>query len=76
MYDHGKGVPADNAEALRWYRMAAEQGLAAAQNKLGFIYAEGKGIRRDYIEAVKWYRKAAEQGVHIRLISINGTSCR
>jgi TPR repeat protein len=28
MYDNGKGVPQDHAEAAKWYRTAAEQGLA------------------------------------------------
>ena len=34
-YDTGEGVPQDAAEAVRWYRLAAEQGDARAQNKLG-----------------------------------------
>ena len=30
MYDHGQGVPQDYAEAVRWYRLAAEQGTYMA----------------------------------------------
>ena len=30
MYDNGRGVPQDTAEAVTWYRLAAEQGDAAA----------------------------------------------
>ncbi len=30
MYDEGQGVPQDYAEAVRWYRRAAEQGLPSA----------------------------------------------
>ncbi len=30
-YDHGQGVTEDDAEAVRWYRLAAEQGHASAQ---------------------------------------------
>ena len=30
MYDNGKGVPQDYAEAVKWYRKAAEQGHLAA----------------------------------------------
>ena len=26
MYDNGEGVPQDYAEAVKWYRLAAEQG--------------------------------------------------
>ena len=40
-YDNGFGVPEDDAEAVRWYRLAAEQGDADAQNNLGFMYANG-----------------------------------
>ena len=28
MYDNGEGVPQDYAEAVKWYRLAAEQGDA------------------------------------------------
>lgn len=28
MYDKGRGVPEDNAEAVRWYRLATEQDQA------------------------------------------------
>jgi TPR repeat protein len=31
MYDNGQGVPEDDAEAVRWYRLAADRGLAGAQ---------------------------------------------
>ena len=61
MYEHGEGVRQDYAEAVRWYRKAAEQEYAEAQNNLGVMYAEGRGVRQDYAEAVRWYRKAAEQ---------------
>ena len=31
MYDNGRGVPEDDAEAVRWFRLAVEQGHAGAQ---------------------------------------------
>jgi hypothetical protein len=34
MYGTGTGVPQDYAEAVKWYRMAAEQGDAEAQSRL------------------------------------------
>ena len=37
MYDDGEGVPEDDAKAVTWYRMAAAQGYAAAQNNLGVM---------------------------------------
>ena len=42
--------------------MAAEQGHAQAQYRLGICYDEGSGVEEDEDEAVKWYWKAAEQG--------------
>ena len=44
---NAQGVPKDEAEAVRWYRKAAEQGLAHAQNNLGSLYVYGAGgVRR------------------------------
>jgi hypothetical protein len=62
MYANGQGVTKDDAEAVKWYRKAAEQGHAEAQANLGIMYQHGRGIPKDDAEAVKWYRKAAEQG--------------
>lgn len=50
------------AEALKWYRRAAEHGYVYAQYNLGLMYYSGQGMSCNYTEAVKWYRKAAEQG--------------
>jgi hypothetical protein len=47
---------------VKWYRKAAEQGHAFAQDGLGSCYCEGQGVPQDFGEAVKWFRKAAEQG--------------
>ena len=64
MYDNGEGVPEDDAEAVRWYRRAAEQGHALGQYNLGFMYASGEGVPEDDIaEAVmRGTNRAAEQG--------------
>ena len=56
MYANGKGVAKNEAEAVKWYRKAAEQGHASGQCKLGFMYANGKGIAKDEAEAIRWYR--------------------
>ncbi len=57
-----KGKPKDYAEALKWFRKAADQGSVLGQYNLGVMYADGYGVAQDYTEALKWYRKAAEQG--------------
>src|ERR1700692_2745247 len=38
MYGNGQGVPRNEKEAARWYRLAAEQGDADAQFNLGYMY--------------------------------------
>lgn len=43
-------------EAVRWYRIAADQGLAVAQCNLGVMYDDGLGVQQDHIEAARWYR--------------------
>jgi hypothetical protein len=64
MYANGEGVEQDYGKAEFWYRKAAEQGFAPAQNNLGLMYDEGSPpqVRPDSSEAEFWYRKAAEQG--------------
>lgn len=55
--------PPDFEEAVKWLRMAADQGDAGAQNNLGVLYMEGDGVKQGYKEAAKLFRKAAEQGI-------------
>jgi len=62
MYEQGEGVAKDEMQAAKWYRLAAEQGLAAAQNALGWMNGEGKGVPRDFITAYVWLNLAATQG--------------
>ncbi|MCL2459301.1 MAG: sel1 repeat family protein [Desulfobulbus sp.] len=62
MYAAGQGVVQNNAEAVKWYSKAAQQGDVRAQYNLGSMYAIGQGVERDYAEAIKWFRMAAEQG--------------
>lgn len=60
-YREGKGVAKNYTKAMYWYRQAAEQGFAGAQNNLAFMYEQGLGVPRDESEAAKWYRRAAVQ---------------
>ena len=54
-----RGVAQDHAEAAKWFRLAAEQGLAQAQFNLGVLYYGGEGVEQNRAEAAKWYRLAA-----------------
>ena len=51
--------------AATHFRIAADQGLADAQNYLGAMNENGQGMAIDHEQAIAWYRKAALQG-HIR----------
>ena len=62
MYDTGRGVAQDDAEAVKWYRLAAAQGDADAQTNLGVMYSNGQGVLPNYIQAHKWSNLAAAQG--------------
>ena len=51
------------AEALIWYRRAAEEGHLEAQIHLAVLNDEGsQGARQDDAEAARWWRAAADQG--------------
>ena len=68
LYENGYGAPRDPAEAARWYRKAADQGLPLAQNNLGILYREGRGVAKDLAEAARWFDRAATAG-HIEAIN-------
>ena len=53
-------MPQDDAEAVRWYRLAADQGYAIAQLTLGAMYLRGDGVPEDHVEAARWYRLSAD----------------
>jgi TPR repeat protein len=64
--DYQKGLTAarsgNHVNALREFRVLAEQGHASAQYSLGLMYDNGRGVTQDYKKSVKWYRKSVEQG--------------
>jgi TPR repeat protein len=58
MYQTGRGLPQDYAEATKWYRRAAEQGYSNAQVSVGVMYANGLGVPQDYVQAHIWFSRA------------------
>jgi hypothetical protein len=69
----GLGLPKDPAKAARWYRKAAEQGLAEAQYSLGQMYAKGRGVPKDPVSAYMWLSLSAGAGfdrAHRALVSL------
>ena len=55
LYDGGLGVPAYKLRARLWYRKAAEQGFAQAQNYLGRMFYLGDDVPPEYVRAVAYY---------------------
>ena len=44
MYKNKRGVPRDYKTAMRWFRLAAEQGGVKAQLLLGDMCYNGRGV--------------------------------
>lgn len=61
-YYFGLGTSVDYAEAVYWYRKAADQNHRIALNNLGVCYELGKGVSKNYYEALRYYRKSADLG--------------
>jgi len=68
-YAKGQGVVQDYKEAVKWYRLAAEQGNAIAQHNLGVRYANGQGVLQDYKLAHMWFNIAAANGLAVAVQS-------
>lgn len=61
MHASGVGLPQNNTEAVRWYRIAAEKGNSKAQSLIGTAYHRGIGSAVDDVQATEWLSKAADQ---------------
>jgi TPR repeat protein len=71
MYEHGRGVKPDVAEAYKWYKASAEQNNSSASFNLGIIYEYGRGsIPKDLNLAFYYYKKAADLGHHAAEYSV------
>ncbi len=58
IYDFGQGVPQDDAEAVKWYERAAQQGSAKGQYQAGAVYARSPQVK-DPVQGYKWLTIAA-----------------
>ena len=58
----GRGVPANLAEAARWYERAASKGLTPAQFRYASMLEKGQGVKKDLVAAQKLYIAAAAKG--------------
>lgn len=55
----GQGTKKDEAIALQWSLLSAEQGDRIAMYNVAYIYEGGGGVTRDYDKALYWYSKSA-----------------
>ena len=58
----GLGVPQDYTEAVKWFKLSAEQGYAGGQYNLGVMYANGWRVPQDYVQAHKWFTLSEANG--------------
>ena len=60
--DELSNISSDNkVELVKAWKIAAEQGDANAQYKLGLCYKQGFGVNQNASESVKWWKLAVEQ---------------
>lgn len=65
LYFLNLGVPSHhdiNAEALKWFKKAAEKENLDAINGLGVLYEFGRGVEKDLHAALRYYVLAADMG--------------
>ena len=58
----GRGVPANQAQALMCYEKAAQMGHAKSMNLYGRYLEQGIATAPSPARAVRWYRRSAEAG--------------
>ena len=58
----GDRVPKNSKEAVRLFRLAADQGHQEARNYLANCYLDGEGVEKDYEQAMGLYIISAKQG--------------
>jgi TPR repeat protein len=57
LYEFGRGVPVDFAQALKWYTRAIALGDTDAYDNIGNLYYYGRGVSRDYKQARTWFER-------------------
>jgi hypothetical protein len=56
------GIERNTEEAIKWYKLAVNQGYAPAQNNLGVIYYLGESIKQDCEKALQLFTLSSVQG--------------
>jgi TPR repeat protein len=51
------------SEALKWFRLGADQGDEFCQSQLGVAYKLGRGVPQDYVQAHMWFNLGASHEI-------------
>ena len=54
IYRNGQGVLRDHKTAVKWYRLAAEEGHAFGAINLAFAYFSAKGVEENWVSGYVW----------------------
>lgn len=61
-YEYGIGVETNNAEAFKYFELAANNNYVVAKYHTGRCYLDGLGVKANEEEAFRWFMDAAQQG--------------
>jgi TPR repeat protein len=61
-YEHGEGVSQNLTEAVRWYKMAADQNHQDGQYNLSQCYLQGTGVQKNHEEGMRYLISASNNG--------------
>lgn len=62
MYELGRGVEPDHAEAARWYASVASAGVHEYAVKLGWMYMGNSSLMHDRVKAEYWFQQGIAAG--------------
>jgi len=62
VYQYGKGCSEDFGKAVKYYKLAADQGHPDAEYFMGYMFEYGRGVANNKDEAVRWYTLAMQHG--------------
>lgn len=74
MYEAGRGVPQDLAEAANRFEIAANAGHAEAQYALAVMLRTGRGRARDDAQSLAWLKRSAAQNYQSAVVALHSLS--
>ena len=74
-YYYGTFVKQDYAQAMRWYKKAAQLGDGFAYYMIAYMYYYGNGVEENNEEAWRWAKEGADRGV-ANCIYFKGQICK